>query len=72
LNEPPKRRKKTAAVLTDREHLNQAKMRPQKSTGLGKRFLGLFPELREQRAMKMAVLYVKSVSITEIGRKQTG
>jgi hypothetical protein len=33
----PKRRKKTAALLTDKEHLNEAKLRQQKATGLGQK-----------------------------------
>jgi hypothetical protein len=33
----PKQRKKTAALLTDKEHLNQVKMRQQKATGVGQK-----------------------------------
>jgi hypothetical protein len=49
LNPVPRWKKKTAAVLTDKEHLNQAKLRRQKAAGLKLKCL------RQQTAITMPV-----------------
>jgi hypothetical protein len=43
-----KRRKRTTAVLTDKEHLHQAKLLRQKANGLAKNPVRLIPELQNR------------------------